>query len=201
MKWRVMVELTGSDGIVRFAEDVSAGRSNASEYSAATIGLTLAAGKRTLAELQDRIVRAQAEEFCRQRQGCSHCGSQRPLKGCPRAAAVVPCSGTVKVRNATTRFLPCRCAVTRRHTLNSVAEIMPDRCTPEYECVIAKMGCLLPYARARTLLAEFQPLGEVPAVETTRRQDPAGGRSVGTAGGIEPTRDAGGRSASYLTLH
>src|SRR6202021_1354423 len=57
-----------------------------------------------------------------------------------------------------------------RHTLTPVAEIMPDRCTPEYECVIAKMGTLLPYARARTLLSEFLPIGDVPAVETTRRR-------------------------------
>src|SRR5271168_5059410 len=47
---------------------------------------------------------------------------------------------------------------------------MPDRCTPEYERVIAKMGSLLPYARARTLLSEFLPLGDVPAVGTTRRR-------------------------------
>jgi hypothetical protein len=66
--------------------------------------------------------------------------------------------------------LPCRCAVTRRHTLNPVAEIMPDRCTPEYECVIAKMGSLLPYRRARTLLSDFLPVGDVPAVETSRRR-------------------------------
>jgi hypothetical protein len=59
--------------------------------------------------------------------------------------------------------------VTRRHVLNPVAEILPDRCTPEYERVIAKMGSLLPYRRARTLLSEFLPLGDRPAVETTRR--------------------------------
>ena len=47
---------------------------------------------------------------------------------------------------------------------------MPDRCTPEYERVIAKMGSLLPYRRARTLLSEFLPLDDVPAVETTRRR-------------------------------
>ena len=47
---------------------------------------------------------------------------------------------------------------------------MPDRCTPEYERVIAKMGSLVPYARDRTLLSEFLPLGDVPAVETTRRR-------------------------------
>jgi hypothetical protein len=76
--------------------------------------------------------------------------------------------GTVEV--PAPRFLPCRCAVIHRHRLNPVAEIMPDRCTPEYERVIATMGSLLPYARARTLLAEFLPLGDVPAVETTRRR-------------------------------
>jgi hypothetical protein len=36
------------------------------------------------------------------------------------------------------------------HTVNPVSEIMPDRCTPKYERVIAKMGALLPYVRART---------------------------------------------------
>ena len=76
--------------------------------------------------------------------------------------------GTVEVRAP--RFLPCRCAVTQRHVRNPVAEIVPDRCTPEYERIVAKMGALLPYGRARTLLAEFLPLGDVPAAETTRRR-------------------------------
>jgi hypothetical protein len=165
MKWRVMVELTGSDGIVRLQE-VSAGGSNASECSAGTVGLMLADGKRTLAGLQDHLVRAQTEEYCRERRGCSHCGSQRPLKDF-RTWRLLSLFGTVEVRAP--RFLPCQCAVTGRHTLNPVAEIMPDRCTPEYERVVAKMGSL-PYARARTLLSEFLPLGDVPAVETTRRR-------------------------------
>ena len=58
----------------------------------------------------------------------------------------------------------------RRHLLDPVAEIMPARCTPEYERIVAKMGTLLPYHRARTLLAKFLPLGDVPAAETTRRR-------------------------------
>ena len=66
MKWRVMVELTGSDGVVR-SQEVSAGGSNASECSAATLGLTPADGKRTLAGVQDHLVRAQAEEYCHRR--------------------------------------------------------------------------------------------------------------------------------------
>jgi hypothetical protein len=60
--------------------------------------------------------------------------------------------------------------VTSRRTLNPVGEIMPDRCTPEYEQTVAKMGSLLPYRRARTLLAEFLPLGNPQAVETIRQR-------------------------------
>jgi hypothetical protein len=60
--------------------------------------------------------------------------------------------------------------VTCRRTLSAVAEIMPDRCTPEYEPVVAKMGALLPYRRARTLLAELLPLGDLQTVETIRQR-------------------------------
>src|SRR6202030_3159798 len=162
----VMVELTGSDGTVR-SHEVSAGGTNTAESSATTVGLTLADGKRTLAGLQDHLVRAQAEEYCRERRLCSHCGSQRPLKDV-RARRLLSVFGTVEVRAP--RFMRCRCAVTRRHILNPIAEIMPDRCTPEYERIIAKMGSLLPYRRARNLLSEFLPLTDVPAVETTRRR-------------------------------
>ena len=166
MKWRVMVELTGAT--VSFGRRRSAGGSGASECSAATVGLTLADAKRTLAGLQDHLVRAQADEYCRQRRGCSHCGPQRPLKDV-RTRRPLSLFGTVEVRAP--RFLPCQCAVTSRHTLTPVAEIMPDRCTPEYERVIAKLGSLPAHcARARTLLLEFLPLGDVPAVETTRRR-------------------------------
>ena len=47
---------------------------------------------------------------------------------------------------------------------------MPDRCTPEYERVVAAMGAALPYRRALALLGEFFPLGDAPAVETTRQR-------------------------------
>jgi hypothetical protein len=197
MKWRVMVELTGNDGIVRLHE-VSAGGTNTIECSAGTVGLTLADGKRTLAGLQDHLVRAQADEYCRQRRGCSHCGSRRPLKDV-RGRRLLSLFGTVEVRAP--RFLPCQCAVTRRHTLNPVAEIMPDRCTPEYEHVIAKMGSMLPYARARTLLSEFLPLGDVPAVETTRRRTMrVGARLEQQAASSQPAAPAAEARAISLSI-
>jgi hypothetical protein len=102
MKWRVIVELTGSDGTVRTRE-VSASGSNTAECSAATVGLTLADGKRTLAGPRDHLVQAQTEEYCRQRRLCSRCGSQRPLKDV-RARRLLSVFGTVEVRAP--RFCP-----------------------------------------------------------------------------------------------
>src|SRR6202012_6055775 len=76
--------------------------------------------------------------------------------------------GTVDVRAP--RFTPCRCAVTCRRTLSPVSEIMPDRCTPEYERVVAKIGASLPYRRARTLLPVFLPPDDIPSVETAHQR-------------------------------
>jgi hypothetical protein len=57
-----------------------------------------------------------------------------------------------------------------RRSITPVAEIMPDRCTPEYERALAAMGAALPYRRALAMLGEFFPLGDAPAVETTRQR-------------------------------
>jgi hypothetical protein len=165
MKWRVVLELVGADGTVGIHE--VSGCATAAEYAPRMIGLTLAEGKQMLAAVQGHLVRAQTEDHCRRRRRCQRCGAQRPLKD-QRSRRLVSLFGTVEVRAP--RFTPCRCAVTCRRTLSPVAEIMPDRCTPEYERVIAKMGALLPYRRARTLLAEFLPLDTLPTVETTRQR-------------------------------
>jgi hypothetical protein len=48
---------------------------------------------------------------------------------------------------------------------------MPERCTPEYERTLAKMGAWLPYRCARRFLSEFFPLGDNPPWhETIRRR-------------------------------
>jgi len=118
-------------------------------------------------------------ECSAERRACSHCGSRRRLQDV-RSRQLLSVFGTVKVRAP--RYLPGRCAVTHPHTLSPVAEIMPDRCTPEYERIVAKMGSLLPYARMGFLLSAFLPLDDIPAPETTRRRTLWVQCSVGAAG-------------------
>jgi hypothetical protein len=131
------------------------------------IELTLAEGEQMLAALRRDVVQGQAQDHCRHRRRCQRCGARRPIKDV-RSRRLVSLFGTVEVRSP--RFAARRCAVTNCRTLSPVAEIMPDRCTPEFERVVAKMGASLPYRRARTLMAEFLPLDDIPTVETARQR-------------------------------
>ena len=67
---------------------------------------------------------------------------------------------------------------------------MPDRCTPEYERVLAGMGSTPPYRRARALLAELLPLNTTPDVETVRRRTLQVGARLERAALVPPDEGA-----------
>ena len=90
MKWRVMLELVGPDGIVGVHE--VGGRAAVAEYAPRLIGLTLEEGKDLLAALQAHLVQAQAEDHSRRRRRCQRCGAQRPLNDRVRTKVVRLCS-------------------------------------------------------------------------------------------------------------
>lgn len=165
MRWRVLVEVTGEDGVVTQHMISEGERTEAGQ--AETLGLTLAEGKANLASLQRVLMTVQADAHCHLRRRCGHCGSLRPLKD-HRTRRLVSLFGVVEVRAP--RFGACRYGIACRRSLTPVAEIMPDRCTPEYERVLAGMGSALPYWRAQALLAELLPLDTAPDVETVRRR-------------------------------
>jgi hypothetical protein len=166
MRWRMVLEVIGADG-TQETHEVGAGGRPQGGHTAATLGLGLEEGKAILAAVQRHFVAAQVDAHCRGRRRCDRCGAQRPLKDW-RPRRLTSLFGVVELRAP--RFDPCRCGVACRRAITPVAEIMPDRCTPEYERVVAAMGAALPYRRALALLKEFFPLGDAPAVETARRR-------------------------------
>src|SRR3954447_16256326 len=156
MRWRIMLELAGPDGTPQ-RHEVSLGERLPTGHTAATLGLSLEEGKAVLAAVQRHLVTAQVDEHCRSRRRCDRCGAQRPLKD-QRPRRLISLFGVVEVRAP--RFNPCRCGIACQRSVTPVAEIMPDRCTPEYERVVAAMGAALPYRRALALLEAFFPLGD-----------------------------------------
>ena len=121
-----------------------------------------------LAGVQRHLVQARVAGYCAVRRPCPRCRHLRALKD-TRTRRLNSLFGTIEV--PAPRFRPCPCAVTARSTLCPASELMPDRCTPEYERTLAKMGAWLPYRRARRFLSEFFPLGaDLPWHETIRRR-------------------------------
>jgi len=192
MRWRIMLELAGPDGTPQ-RHEVSSGERLPTGHTAATLGLSLEEGKAVLAAVQRHLVTAQVDEHCRSRRRCDRCGAQRPLKD-RRPRRLISLFGVVEVRAP--RFGPCRCGVACRRSVTPVAEIMPDRCTPEYERVVAAMGAALPYRRALALLEAFFPLGDAPAVETTRQRTLQVGARLERAA-LAPPQPPAGLSQSF----
>src|ERR687893_2332568 len=149
-----MLELAGADGRPQ-RHEVRSGERCPTGHTAATLGRSLEEGKAILAAVQRHLVAAQVEEHCRSRRRCDRCGAQRPLKD-RRPRRLTSLFGVVAVRAPP--FGACRCGVACRRSITPATELMPDRCTPEYERVVAAMGAALPYRRALALLGEFFPL-------------------------------------------
>lgn len=176
MKWRVLLELTEANGSME-TRKLATGYRRANAMSPAVIGPSLAESKSVLAAIQAELVQAQVDRYCRHRRRCAHCDSRRSVKG-SRDRRLTTFFGAMRV--GAPRFNPCRCGVASRRVVSPLAEMMPDRCTSEYERVLAKMGSLTAYGRAAALMAEFPPLDKSPAVETTRR------RTLQVDVGLEP---------------
>jgi hypothetical protein len=126
MKWRVLLEVTGPNGATVIHE-ASAGTWRASGASPATVGLSLAEGKSTLAVVQRYLVRTQAASLCEDRRRCQRCGASRPIKD-HRSRRLMTVFGEVEVDAP--RFAACRCGLTLRGTLSPLAEFMPDAAHP-----------------------------------------------------------------------
>ncbi|MFL5338371.1 MAG: ISKra4 family transposase [Geminicoccaceae bacterium] len=196
MRWRVLLELAEAGGAV-CVHEVGAGCNDTRAYSAETVGLSLDDAKRTLAALQRHLVQSQVAAHCRQRRGCLHCGAQRPLKD-RRSRRLTSLFGEVEVHAP--RFGPCRCGAASPRSITPVAEIMPDRCTPEYERMLAKMGALLPYRRAADLLEEVFPLGDAPVIETIRQRTLHVGRRLERDAAAATAQSSGAKAAGSVVL-
>jgi hypothetical protein len=57
-----------------------------------------------------------------------------------------------------------------RPASSPLSEIVPDRCTPEFERMIARMGSPVAYGRLPAFIAEFLQLGRLVAPKTARRR-------------------------------
>jgi len=121
-----------------------------------TLGLTLAEAKTVFAQLQNALVTQQVAAYVAQQQVCSHCGTPRRCKGHHQ---IVVRSLFGRLALASPRLYTCACqANDARRSSSPVAELLPERTTPELRYLEAKWAALLPYGVTVDVLSEVLPL-------------------------------------------
>ncbi|MCG8353489.1 MAG: ISKra4 family transposase [Chloroflexales bacterium] len=121
-----------------------------------TLGLSLQEAKTVLAQLQETLVREQVATAVSAQQTCPHCGATQRRKG---QHQIVVRSLFGKLTLDSPRLYTCACqseAPQRSHS--PLAELLPERTTPELQYLQAKWAALLPYGVTVDVLQEVLPL-------------------------------------------
>jgi hypothetical protein len=159
--WIVRLVKVAADGENQSVDVMTINRPN-DLGDIATLGLTLAEGKRLLAGLQQQIVAAQARDHAVQRPDCRSCGAACHVKDY-RDHAVATLFGQVTVRLPRFRCAGCGGS--------EAGHGWPSHCrsTPELERLQAHLCALMPYRVAAEVLRQMFSVDAGKNVETLRR--------------------------------
>lgn len=132
------------------------------------VGLSIEAGKKIMAALQGAVVSHEAETYSLFRRVCPDCHTFRPVKDYT-TRRIRTVFGTVEVRNP--RWVLCPdCHPGMAGAFAPLKEICPDRATPELMELTARLGSMMPYRQAATVLAEFLPVEPTETHATVRKR-------------------------------
>ena len=125
------------------------------ELKMETLGLTLAEGKSILSEIQRLVVEAQTAECVTAHRHCPDCGQPRLSKG-HHDLPLRTVFG--KVRVASPRLLHCDCRPHETKSFSPLAQVLPERTTPEMLFLETKWASLMSYGLTTELLQEVLPM-------------------------------------------
>jgi hypothetical protein len=131
--------------------------------------LTLAEAKTLLARLQAQLIRQQADEYATCRRVCPCCYRMQPVKGY-QSRVVDTLFGPVHIESPRWQVCRCRCHWDHPPTFSPLSEILPQRCTPELEYLLARFASLMPYRQVVQLLQECFPVSPTLNHFTVRRR-------------------------------
>jgi len=159
--WIVRLVSLGADGAEHSTDVLQIARPG-DLADLASLGLTLAEGKRLLAGLQQEIVAAQARVHAARRPGCRSCGTACRVKDY-RRHGIATLFGQVTVRLPRFRCGGCGTIA------SGVAWPPHARSTPELDRLRAQFSALMTYRTAADLLGQMFPVDAGTAHETLRR--------------------------------
>ena len=126
------------------------------ELDAGTVGLQLEEAKQLLSSVQEVMVAEQVRSCLDARVPCPDCGHARRHKDA-RTITLRTAFGRLRLQSPRWHHCPCRPQPTK--TFSPLAEILPERSTPELLYLEAKFASLMSYGLSAKLLGELLPLG------------------------------------------
>jgi hypothetical protein len=145
-----------------------------------TLGLSLAEARSILAALEQTVAERQAAEFVTQAQRCPRCGRQRACKG---HHAIVFRTPFGKLKLDSPQLYRCACEPAGPKTVSPLAELLPERTSPELAYLETKFAALVSYGLTVKLLQEVLPIAEdlnTAAIQDAGAPDrPAAGSAAG----------------------
>src|ERR1700722_3440014 len=156
MEWTIKLEARSGWGAV---ETIEVGRLDRRVIglTADEVGLTLAEGKDLLSELQRLVLQTQIEEYVMCARVCRECLTLRRQRDC-RTRTLQTLFGTVEVDAP--RISICACSNEMGFvdlSFSPLAQLLPDRCTPELRRLQAELGARHSFREAAQLLSMLLP--------------------------------------------
>ena len=125
------------------------------ELKMETLGLTLAEGKTILCEIQRVVVERQVAECLEPYRHCSACGQPQHGKG-QHDLPMRTVFGKMKIPSP--RIVYCDCQPHETKSFSPLAQLLPERTTPEMLFLETKWSALMSYGVTSDLLQEVLPM-------------------------------------------
>jgi hypothetical protein len=132
----------------------------------ATLGLSLAEARSILAGLEQTMVERQCAEWVAGEQRCPRCGRPRACKGHHRIVFRTPFG---KLTLNSLRLYGCWCESPELKSFSPLAELLPERTSPELAHLETKFAALASYGLSVQLLQEVLPIGATLNTMSLRR--------------------------------
>lgn len=152
MTFQIRVVVTADNGQQQVHEITSVQRT---ELKPETLGLTLAEGKAILGEIQRVAVDQQTAQCTTAHRPCSDCGQPRSCNG-HHNLVLRTVFGKITIQSP--RYLHCDCQPHQTKSYSPLAQVLPERTTPELMFLETKWSSLMSYGLTAELLQEVLPM-------------------------------------------
>jgi hypothetical protein len=120
-----------------------------------TLGLTLEEAKSVVASIQEVVVSQQVETYLTEQRHCPYCGTSRSSKG-QHSLTLRTLFGKLKLSSP--RLYTCACEARQYQSFSPLAELLPERSTPELIYLQTQYATLMSYGLTTDLLGDLLPL-------------------------------------------